>query len=68
MRRSGAGARSYLWRAVDQHCNVLDELVQPRRDAKAAKKFFRKLVKGLRYVPRILVTDGLASYRIPVSL
>ena len=37
-------------------------LVQSRRNAKAAKKFFRKLLKGLQYVPRVLVTDKLASY------
>ena len=34
------GRRQYLWRAVDQDGNVLDILVQPRRDAKAAKRFF----------------------------
>ncbi len=56
------GTIHYLWRAVDQHGNVLDILVQPRRDAKAAKKFFRRLLKGSRYVPRVLVTDKLASY------
>ena len=56
------GKIHYLWRAVDQHGNVLDILVQPRRDAQAAKKFFRRLLKGLRYVPRVLVTDKLASY------
>ena len=56
------GKIHYLWRAVDQHGNVLDILVQPRRDAKAAKKFSRQLLKGLRYVPRVLVTDKLASY------
>src|SRR6476646_2707534 len=56
------GKIHYLWRAVDQHSNVLDILVQPRRDAKAAKKFFRRLLKGLRYVPRVLVTDKLTSY------
>src|SRR5262249_56070920 len=56
------GKIHYLWRAVDQHGNVLDILVQPRRDAKAAKKFFRRLLKGLWYVPRVLVTDKLASY------
>jgi hypothetical protein len=38
--------RYYLWRAVDQDGNVLDILVQRRRDKKAAKKFFRKLLKG----------------------
>ena len=37
------GRRHYLWRAVDQDGNVLDILVQPRRDAKAAKRFFRKV-------------------------
>ena len=56
------GITDYLWRAVDQHGNVLDVLVQSRRNAKAAKRFFRKLLKGLRYVPRVLVTDKLASY------
>src|SRR5215471_1867056 len=51
-----AGARHYLWRAVDQDGIVLDILVQRRRDTRAAKRFFRKLLKGLRYVPRRLVT------------
>ena len=41
------GERHYLWRAVDQDGTVLDILVQSRRDKKAAKKFFRKLLKGL---------------------
>ena len=41
------GITGYLWRAVDQHGNVLDVLVQSRRNAKAAKRFFRKLLKGL---------------------
>ena len=58
------GAQRYLWRAVDQHGNVLDVLVQSRRNALAAKKFFRKLLKGLRYVPRVIVTDKLASYQV----
>ena len=56
------GTIHYLWRAVDQHGNVLDVLVQSRRNALAATKFFRRLLKGLRYVPRVLVTDKLASY------
>ena len=55
------GTIHYRWRAVDQHGNVLDDLVQSRRHALAATKFFR-LLKGLRYVPRVLVTDKLASY------
>jgi putative transposase len=57
------GVQHYLWRAVDQHGNVLDILVQSRRNAKAAKKFFRKLLKGLRYVPRVIITDKLGSYQ-----
>src|SRR5919205_710442 len=56
------GEHHYLWRAVDQDGNVLDILVQRRRDKKAAKKFFRKLLKGLTYVPRVIITDQLKSY------
>jgi putative transposase len=41
---------------------VLDILIQRRRDKKAAKKFFRKLLKGLTYVPRVIITDKLKSY------
>ncbi|WP_040449036.1 IS6 family transposase, partial [Ktedonobacter racemifer] len=41
------GKQHYLWRAVDQHGNILDILVQSRRNKQAAKKFFRKLLKGL---------------------
>lgn len=53
-----------IWtrRAVDQDGEVLDILVQSRRDKKAAKKFFRKLLKGLRYVPRGIITGTLRSY------
>src|SRR5258708_19737269 len=58
------GAQRYLWRAVDQHGDVLDILVQSRRNAVAAKKFFRRLLKRLRYVPRVIVTDKLASYQV----
>jgi len=56
------GKRYYLWRAVDQPGNVLDILVTSRRDTKAAIRFFRKLLKGLEYVPRVLVTDKFCSY------
>ena len=42
---------------------VLDILVTSRRDTKAATRFFRKLLKGLEYVPGVLVTDKLGSYR-----
>jgi putative transposase len=58
------GKLHYLWRAVDQDGNVLDVLVQSRRNTLAAKKFFRKLLKGLHYVPRVIVTDKLASYQV----
>jgi putative transposase len=58
------GKTHYLWRAVDQGGTVLDILVTSRRDAKAAIRFFRKLLTGLEYVPRVLVTDKLASYGV----
>ena len=51
-----------LWRAVDQNGVVLDILVQSRRNAKAAKRFFKKLLRGLQYAPRVIVTDKLKSY------
>jgi putative transposase len=56
------GQHRYLWRAVDQDGYTLDILVQSRRDHQAAKRFFRKLLKGLGYVPRVIVTDKLRSY------
>ena len=56
------GRLHYLWRAVHQDGDVLDILVQSRRDKKAAKKFFRKLLKGLRYFPRVIIIDKLKSY------
>src|SRR4030081_584901 len=56
------GVQHYLWRAVDQDGVVLDVLVQPRRDANAAKRFFKRLLKGLQYMPRVIVTDKLRSY------
>src|SRR5215475_8158693 len=56
------GARHCLWRAVDQDDNVLDILVQSQRNKHAAKKFFRKVLKGLQYVPRVVITDKLKSY------
>ncbi len=56
------GTQQYLWRAVDQDGHVLDILVQARRDKAAAVKFLRKLLKGLAYVPRVVITDKLASY------
>lgn len=58
------GERCYLWRAVDQDGNVLDILVQSQRDAPAAKNFFRKLLKGLCDVPRVVITAKLPSYGV----
>jgi putative transposase len=56
------GQRQYRWRAVDQDGNVLDILVTSRRAAGSATRFFRKLLTGWRYVPRVVVTDELRSY------
>jgi len=58
------GERRYLWRAVDQDGNVLDILVQSRRDAKAAKRFLPKLIKKKCRTPQVLVTDKLRSYGV----
>jgi putative transposase len=57
-----AGKRHCLWRAVDQHGVVLDILVQSRRNAKAAKRLLRKLLKKQGAAPRVMITDKLASY------
>ena len=56
------GRRQYLWRAVDQDGDVIDILVQSRRDRRAATRFFRKLLKGQGREPRRLITDKLRSY------
>jgi putative transposase len=56
------GRLQYLWRAVDQDGDVIDILVQPRRDRRAAERFFRKLLKRQGRVPRRLITDKLRSY------
>src|SRR5688500_5113682 len=56
------GKRMYLWRAVDSEGEVLDLLVQPKRDTKAALRLLRKLLKGQGYAPDELVTDRLGSY------
>ncbi len=56
------GKRQYLWRAVDQDGDVIDILVQPGRDRRAAERFFRKLLKGQGAEPLRLVTDKLRSY------
>ena len=57
-----AGEHLYLWRAVDHEGEVLDMLVQRRRDSRAALRLMRKLLKKQGFVPRLLVTDKLRSY------
>jgi transposase-like protein len=54
--------RLWLWRAVDSEGEVLDMLVQPRRDRAAALRLMRKLLRKQGYAPTVLVTDRLASY------
>ncbi len=56
------GRRVYLWRAIDEHGQVLDILVQERRDAHAAERFFRRLLIHTGGAPERIVTDKLASY------
>ena len=57
------GKNIYLWRAVDCEGEVLDVLVQSRRNKKAALKLMRKLLKAQGFAPTIVVTDKLPSYR-----
>ena len=56
------GKRMYLWRAVDHEGEVLDMLVQSRRDSQAALRLMRKLLKKYSFAPKLLVTDKLRSY------
>ena len=56
------GRRHYPWRAIDQDGDVIDILIQSRRDRRAAARFFRKLLKGQGREPRRLITDKLHSY------
>lgn len=57
-----AGRPFWLWRAVDQHGVVLEEILQPRRDKRAAKRLLVKLMKRWGLVPKRIVTDKLRSY------
>jgi transposase-like protein len=57
-----AGKRMYLWRAVDHEGEVLDMLVQRRRDSRAALRLMRKLLKKQGFAPKLLITDKLRSY------
>ncbi|MHC2567725.1 transposase-like protein [Rhizobium leguminosarum] len=56
------GKKQWLWRAVDQDGFVLEVLVQSRRNAKAAKRLMRKLLKAQGRTPRVMITDKLRSY------
>ncbi|WP_163852198.1 IS6 family transposase [Pseudooceanicola aestuarii] len=60
------GVKHWLWRAVDGNGNVLDILIQPRRNAKAAKRFFGRLVAAYGE-PRVVITDKLHSYTKPIK-
>ena len=57
-----SGKQMYMWRAVDGEGEVLDTLVQPRRDKAAALRFLRKLLRRQGFVPTVIVTDKLRSY------
>jgi putative transposase len=61
------GKTHYPWCPVDQDGTVLDILVTSRRDAKAATRFFRKLLRGLWSVPRVLVTDNWPATAWPTD-
>ena len=56
------GRQQYLWRAVDEDGDVIDLLLQSRRNRRAALRFFRKLLKGRGCLPRRLITDKPRSY------
>ncbi|MHC2483120.1 IS6 family transposase [Rhizobium leguminosarum bv. viciae] len=56
------GQKHWLWRAVDQDGYVLDEIVQTRRDTKAAKRLLVRLLKKQGLSPKRIVTDKLRSY------
>jgi len=58
------GRQYYLWRAVDQAGEIVDIFLQRRRDGKAAKRFFKRLLKNNRGEPRKIVTDKLRSYGV----
>ena len=57
-----AGEQMYLWRAVDHEGEVLDMLVQRRRDSRASLRLMRKLLRKQGFSPKLLVTDKLRSY------
>ncbi len=58
------GVQHYLWRAVDQDGEIVDVFLPLRRDGKAAKRFFKRLLKTYRHEPRKIVTDKQRSYDV----
>jgi len=58
------GARRYLWRAIDQDGEIVDIYLTEKRDAAAAKRFFRRILKASKQAPRRIVSDKLASYNV----
>jgi hypothetical protein len=62
-----SGRRMFLWRAVDDEGEVLDVLVQKRRNAAAAMKLMRRLLKNQGVHPETFTTDKLASYRVALK-
>ena len=58
------GRQQYLWRAVDQDGEIVDVFLQSRRDGSAAKRFFKRLLRGHGGAPREIVTDKLRSYGV----
>ncbi len=62
------GRRMYLWRAVDDEGEVLDVLVQKRRNKHAALKLLRRLLRNTGVHPEVIVTDKLASYRAAMKV
>jgi putative transposase len=52
-----------LWRALDNQDQEIDILLQPRRNAKADERFFLKLLGKEGSIPRVLITDKLATYK-----
>lgn len=61
------GRRHWLWRAVDDEGEVLDFLVQSRRNAKAARRLLRKLLKKQGFAPERIMTDRLRSYPVAIK-
>ncbi len=61
------GRRRYLWRAVDKDGDVIDILVQSRRDRRAARRFFRKLLKGQGREPRRMIRSSSGATLQPTA-